>query len=208
MLVKRVNPLLFFSYLIGAIPTAVIAGKLMGVRDLTQHGSGNSGATNAGRILGWPFFILVLIIDIFKAYGVLVVCAWILQYEHFSINAHSLEFYAIALLIGNGYSIFLKMKGGKGIATMIGILLYFFPLDILLFVSIIWLVLFCITRRVGVSCAGVLSIFPAIVYIYNPILYAHTFFLSLFMTIFGLWRHRSNINNYIASFYCDTFPNK
>jgi glycerol-3-phosphate acyltransferase PlsY len=199
------NPLLLLSYIIGAFPTAVLIGKALGVVDLTQHGSGNSGATNAGRILGWPFFIVVLLIDVFKAYATIAFCGFIQQQGYYALP---LEVYALLLLIGNGYSYFLGFKGGKGIATMIGIILYFFPLEILLCMLLLWVIFFCLTRKAGIASVGCLSVFPFLIYRYTPIIHTHTLILTLFMSIFGLYRHRTNINNYIASFYRDTLPNK
>ena len=103
------------AYLVGSIPTGYLIAKLAGIADIRSHGSGNIGATNVARLIGIHGFFLVLCIDALKAYAYL-------RYMQ-TITSQDVYLCAIALLIlsGNIHSLFLGFRGGKGVATSIGI---------------------------------------------------------------------------------------
>src|SRR5690348_15473304 len=102
------------AYLVGAIPTGYLIAKLKGITDIRQHGSGNIGATNVSRILGKHYFFLIFFLDAGKAYLFIHALK-----AHFSFNY--LCIFASIVLVGNGYSIFLRGSGGKGVATLFGL---------------------------------------------------------------------------------------
>ena len=106
------------SYLVGAIPTAYIFGKVMKGIDIRQHGSGNVGATNAFRVLGKGPGTAVLIIDIIKGVIPVVVVAGFLVPD-----ALGRIVAAVAAVCGHNWTCFLNFKGGKGIATTLGVLI-------------------------------------------------------------------------------------
>jgi glycerol-3-phosphate acyltransferase PlsY len=95
------------AYLIGGIPTSVIAGKLKGV-DITKHGSGNAGATNALRVLGTKIGVTVMLLDAFKGVVAILVGRWLIQYFGYNID----QIYDITLgvtaILGHVFSIYLK----------------------------------------------------------------------------------------------------
>lgn len=112
-----------FAYLVGSIPTAVWYGKIFHGVDVRQHGSGNAGATNSLRTLGKKAGFIVLIVDFFK--GFLAVKAASL----FSTETDSILplIMGLAVIAGHIFPIFAQFRGGKGVATAMGVLVATFP---------------------------------------------------------------------------------
>lgn len=173
------------AYLIGAIPTGYLIAQLKGIADIRQHGSGNIGATNVSRILGKHYFFLIFFLDAGKAYLFL---HFIKPYFDFS----HVCFFAGILLFGNGYSIFLRGTGGKGVATLCGLLIALHPQTALILFGI-WSLLLLLIQTVGMASVGAAIWLPFLAYkTYNP-----PFFLfSLFATLWIIHTHRSNITAY------------
>ncbi len=142
--------MLIFAYLFGSIPFGVIVGKSRGI-DIREHGSHNIGATNASRLLG-PFFgVLVFILDSIKGGFFVLISKLMIESssELFTLNINPL-YYGLAAFIGHLYPIFIKFKGGKGISTVAGILaVYCFPMFLLALVF--FLTFFIITKYVSVA---------------------------------------------------------
>ena len=173
------------AYLIGAIPTGYLIAKLNGIADIRAHGSGNIGATNVARFLGKHYFFIIFFLDAGKAF----LCMYLLQ-PYFDYNYLCL--FAGILLFGNGYSILLQGSGGKGVATLCGLLMSLYPTAFLpLF--FVWLLLFFITKTVGIASIGATACLP---------LYAYTtqnnpfFLFSLFAATLIIWKHKPNIKAY------------
>lgn len=179
------------GYCIGSIPTGWLVAYKAGINDITNHGSGNIGATNVGRFLGLPYFGVVLFIDCFKSFLFL----WMLTY--LKVDSLGIVAGAVSLLVGNSISIFLQGKGGKGVATSLGILLAINP-SVIIYLLCIWLVTALITHNMGISCVAGLLMLPYVVWFFVPF-DAHFFVLSFFMSIWGIWRHETNIRRYCAS---------
>jgi len=109
-----------YSYLLGAIPSAYIIGKFQG-KDITSEGSGNIGGTNAYRVLGAKLGILVALMDVGKVLLALTITRiWLGSDAAMSASA-------LAAVIGHNWSVYVKFRGGKGIAVSIGTYLYLFP---------------------------------------------------------------------------------
>ena len=134
--------ILVISYIIGSIPTAIIAGKWLKKIDIRKHGSGNAGATNVFRTLGWKAGITVLLIDMFKGF---IPVYWIAGLFHQ--NPDTLIYLqllaGICAILGHIWTIFAGFKGGKGVGTSAGVFLGLAPLAlslaVLVFVIIVWL---------------------------------------------------------------------
>lgn len=173
------------SYLIGAIPCGVVLTRLTGVGDVRQSGSGNIGATNVYRTAGRKLGILTLVGDIIK--GVLPIA------YATAIAGMSTEQTAIiagATFLGHLYPIYLGFKGGKGVATALGIYLVLSPLSVLwaavVFIGLVW-----IWRYVSLGSICAAATVPFLIFIFEdstPLLLA-----SLFISIMVIWRHRDNI---------------
>jgi glycerol-3-phosphate acyltransferase PlsY len=119
---------LIISYLLGSIPWALIVGKLVKGIDITEHGSKNMGATNAFRVLGFKYGLLVFALDALKG-GIIL---FIMKHNFFNFDLgdfiiHPLSYGACAFL-GHLFPIFAKFKGGKGMATASGIVLFYHPI--------------------------------------------------------------------------------
>lgn len=108
---------LIIGYLFGCIQTAFIIGKLKGKIDIRQYGSGSSGTTNAIRVMGWKWGILTFLGDVAKAV-IAVLVSWLIFDDILA------GFYGgIGAILGHNFPVFLKFKGGKGIASTLGVLL-------------------------------------------------------------------------------------
>jgi len=130
------NIVLFaFSYLIGSIPFALIIGKLFYNTDIREHGSGNVGTSNTFRILGKKAGIIVLICDLFKG----AIPVWIALLLGSDITV---LFFGLVAAIGHVYSIFLKFKGGKAVATGGGAILAYAPLVFIILLATFLIVLY------------------------------------------------------------------
>lgn len=175
--------LLILSYLLGSIPFGLIIGKTAG-KDLRENGSGNIGSTNAIRILGLKLGLLSAFCDIIK--GMLVVILiYILEangiwYNPLVINGDSLYvLYGIAAVIGHCFPIYIKFKGGKAVATSLGVLLITVPLSGVC-ALVVFLAVLLITGIVSISstCATLAAWISAM------ILYAFTIDNKLYSCLF------------------------
>jgi len=184
------------SYLIGSIPTAFIFGKAMKGIDIRQHGSGNVGATNAFRVLGKKAGTAVLVIDIIK--GIIPV---VLVGSLFHQNTNGRILAAIAAVVGHNWTCFLRFKGGKGIATTLGVLvgLTIAVPDIRLAVLLCvlsWLLCFIITAYISVSSLVAAVLLPILMVVvaapFSIIL------LSILFCLFVVFRHRPNIQRLLT----------
>lgn len=142
--------LIILAYLIGSIPTAVWIGKFFYNIDVREFGSGNAGATNTFRVLGQKAGIPVLIIDILK--GSLAVSAALLStYDFVSDEFINLQLVlGIAALVGHIFPVFAGFRGGKGVATILGIVICILPLSCCLSLLVFIIVLFA-SRMVSLS---------------------------------------------------------
>ena len=185
-----------FSYLIGSIPFGVLAGRIAGV-DLQRHGSGNIGATNALRVLGKKFGLAVFAADTLK--GFLPVKAAMLLALRSRMTVDQTELLAVlaavACILGHAFPVWLKFRGGKGVATSAGTLLALAPLAAIL-VATFWFVIFKVTRYVSVASVLAALILPAILFALLRLNRQHpgaVFWLSAMVGAIIIWRHRSNI---------------
>ncbi len=118
---------LVVAYLLGSIPTAVWYGKIFHGTDVRQHGSGNAGATNSLRTFGRTAGIIVLIIDFLK--GFLAVLS--AQFLFPDIDKYLPLYMGIAAVIGHLYPVFAQFRGGKGVATALGVIAATFPMTVI-----------------------------------------------------------------------------
>lgn len=151
-----VTVLLISAYLLGSIPTAVWWGNRYYGIDVREFGSGNAGATNTFRVLGKKAGIPVLIIDVAKGIAA-VLLVYVSPYAYGSSEFVNLELgLGVASLVGHVFPIFAGFRGGKGVATMLGIVICITPLTSLCVLSVFLMVLI-LTKYVSLSsiCAGV-----------------------------------------------------
>jgi len=188
---------LIISYLLGSIPTAYLFGKISKGIDLRQHGSGNLGATNAFRVLGKRVGIIVLLIDIFKGTLAVLIARKLFYSQNSGISLDLyLCFSALCAVCGHNWTIFLKFKGGKGIATSLGILIAFsiiIPkfISLVLCVIVLWLVIFVVSGYVSLASVIASLCLPLFSVIFS--LPREIFFFFWVLTLFSLFKHKPNI---------------
>lgn len=184
---------LIVCYLIGAIPTAYIFGRLFKGVDIRKEGSGNVGATNVYRVVGKLHGFLVLALDIFKGY----LCVKFIPaiFNSSLITHHSqLLLYGVAVISGHNWPIFLRFKGGKGIATSTGVLLGIMP-NTLYACFIIWIIIFMLTRYVSLASISASISLPIVAAILNMRLEYILF--SVTLCLISTYKHRANIRRLI-----------
>jgi glycerol-3-phosphate acyltransferase PlsY len=175
--------MLVFAYLIGAIPFGVVVGKLFYHVDVRQHGSGNVGTTNVFRVLGKKAGVVVLVCDMLKGFIPAFIAAQLF-------NPWAAIFIAAAPVVGHMFSIFLKGRGGKGVATGAGVVAALVPLAFLI-ILVIWLTLVVTTRYVSVASLVAAFLVPVLVIAFDhPLPYE---IAAVLVSIIVWWAHRGNI---------------
>jgi glycerol-3-phosphate acyltransferase PlsY len=195
------------AYLMGSIPFGLIVGLSKGV-DPRKAGSGNIGATNVGRLLGAKFFAIVFLLDMFKGLLPTLAASFLIGRSAATAGQYWMWLaVAFAAIAGHMFSIFLKLKGGKGVATSLGAALGVWPFYTLAGVAagVVWALIFWRTRIVSIASIAAAVVFP-VAYIaiglWNgwPVfgaqwpLLAFASFIALMIT----YKHRSNIKRLIA----------
>lgn len=175
---------LLLGYMVGAIPFGVLVAKWYGI-SIFEHGSGNPGATNVLRVLGKTPGYCVFFLDAAKGIVPILLSGWVLGSDHYG------YFALLGALLGHGYSIFVRFKGGKGVATLIGGLTILVPLPLGIGLTI-WLIIYLGTRYVSLASIGFAISLPLTAYFLASI---YTIKDVLFLSVLAflvLWRHRSN----------------
>jgi acyl phosphate:glycerol-3-phosphate acyltransferase len=183
------------SYLLGSLPSGFIAGRIAGV-DVRRHGSGNIGATNVLRLLGKKYGYAVFFFDALK--GFLAVRLAIFFAEHFeTTRAYSDWFGILAALVcvlGHAFPVWLKFKGGKGVATSAGTMLGLAPVATIVAVFV-WIIVFEVTRYVSVASVTATVALPTAIGILLRLHIMHSsviFYSAIVLATVVCWRHRSN----------------
>ncbi|MNP20306.1 Glycerol-3-phosphate acyltransferase [compost metagenome] len=175
-----------FSYLLGSISFSMVLAKMLKGIDIRQYGSGNAGATNTLRILGKGPAILVLLLDVLKGIGAVWMGKW-LGGDVAWIPALC----GIAAIIGHNWPLFFNFRGGKGVATTIGVMatISFLPA---LFAGMIAILSIVITKYVSLGSLIFVALTPVCLLLMDgyPL---SVFWSSIIIAIFVFWRHRSNI---------------
>lgn len=171
------------SYFIGNISTSYMIGKLMGNIDIREHGSGNAGATNALRVLGMKAGIITLIGDMLKGMIIVLLARY---FEEISLALMC----GLAVVIGHDFPILFDLKGGKGIATSIGVFAVLDPVVTIISIAI-GLVIIIISKYVSLGSIIGIALAPVLMFIMQRpkemIVY-----LTL-VSLLTLYQHRTNI---------------
>ena len=185
--------LMVFSYILGSVPNALWIGKMFKGIDVREHGSKNTGSTNAARVLGVKLGILTLILDISKGL-VPTLLAVLLKVDFFEnlTKISNLDYVLVGIcaILGHVFSIFMNFKGGKAVATTLGVFLVLVPKAIL-FAAIVFFVVFAIFRYVSLSSIFAAISLPIFTYfLYQQIVYI---ILGILIAILIVVKHKSNI---------------
>lgn len=197
--------IIILSYLIGSIPNSIIISKAVSGIDIRQHGSGNAGGTNVLRVLGWKYGLIVIFLDALKGAIAVVLIARLfygpLPFENVSPFDDFTLIQIIAgmsAVIGHIWTVFAGFKGGKGIATALGMLLTLITVDMLIAVGVFTLVVL-ISRYVSLgSIIAAISV-PATLFIRENLFhvdipgYSTLFPFILGITALVIFTHRKNL---------------
>ena len=174
------------AYLTGAFPTSFLMARVVRGIDLRQHGSGNLGATNAFRVLGWRAATPIFIVDIGKGwFPVFAFPRW----DGSPATEWALA-YGAAAIVGHVFSIYVGFRGGKGVATGAGAFLGLAPVAVLAAFGV-WAILVFSTGYV--SLASVAAALTVPVVIRSTLGGGPVFWLSVALAVFVLYAHRANL---------------
>ena len=189
--------LIILAYLIGSIPTAVWVSKRIYGIDIREHGSGNAGATNTFRILGKMAGSVVMAGDMLK--GFLAVKLSLLSSFSWSSEAitNLQVFLGLAAVVGHIFPIWADFRGGKGIATLFGMILSIQPLVAISLIGVFFLMLY-LTRYVSLSSISASIAFPLLIlFIFNEPEVSYRVF-AIATAVLVVLTHHKNINRLLA----------
>jgi glycerol-3-phosphate acyltransferase PlsY len=181
--------LIVFAYLMGSISTGVVLSKIFGKGNLQKEGSQNIGATNVSRLMGIKWGVLTLLGDMLK--GMLVV--WIGRLVFGGENAptfYLVGLMALAVFLGHLFPVFLGFKGGKGVATALGIFILLSPKSILVALLIFVLIVF-LFKYISLGSIVAAGLFPVLLTFFNYNRYIVV--LSIIIVAAILIKHKQNI---------------
>ncbi len=184
----------FAAYLIGSIPTAVWFGRYFHGVDVREHGSGNAGATNTLRVLGVRAGIIVLLVDFLKGVGAIAVSAFFVNFfylpDYFVVYQLILGIFA---LLGHMFPVFAGFQGGKGVATLAGVVLAMFP-EVFFVCLGVFMSVFLPTRYVSLGSITAAVAFPVfVIFVFKTDLLSKVIF-SLLTAVILVLSHRKNIH--------------
>lgn len=173
------------GYFAGCINFAYLIGKFKEHIDIRDFGSGNSGTTNAIRVMGWKLGLVTFFGDFFKCFLAYVIVALVFDNELAGLYA------GFGAIIGHNWPVFLKFRGGKGIAASTGLLFAVNPLGGLIIVVVVATVIY-ITRFVSVGSLILATLMPIMFYIAKDGRLEFVIVGVILMAI-AFWRHKANI---------------
>ncbi|PKM96091.1 MAG: acyl-phosphate glycerol 3-phosphate acyltransferase [Firmicutes bacterium HGW-Firmicutes-1] len=178
------------GYLFGCFQTAYIVGELKQKIDIREYGSGNLGTTNAIRVLGWKFGAITFIGDFTKAIAAVLLASLLF-------DDPIVGFYAgLGAIMGHNWPVFLKFKGGKGIASTLGVAMAVNPIIGLILMSIMAITIY-ISRFVSLGAIIMVITFPILTFVFHGDQIEYIL-LALFLMAFALFRHRANIKRLLS----------
>jgi glycerol-3-phosphate acyltransferase PlsY len=182
--------LVFVAYLLGSIPFGLMLTKLLGGKDVREHGSGNIGATNVSRVAGPLAGILTLLLDALKGAAAVGLAG------HFT--GHSALWMVLAgsaALVGHCFPVWLAFKGGKGVATALGVFVLLCPLAALAG-FVLFLLVFVFWRYVSLASITAAAAMPLLVYLLWAPPHAPPLFVTfgtLFAAALVIYKHKANL---------------
>jgi glycerol-3-phosphate acyltransferase PlsY len=186
--------LLVASYFLGAVPTGYLIVKALKGIDIRTTGSGNIGATNVNRVLGMKWFVIVLVLDLLKGFIPVSVS--------FALFGEKLPYVSvlagIAAVLGHTFTIFLNFKGGKGVATSLGVFLALAPLSMLT-ALLVFVVLLMFFNYISLGVIVAAAMLPFLIFIYGEGGYLNTVLVTaLAGAVFIIYKHKDNIKRLMA----------
>lgn len=175
---------LCLSFLVGSIPTGYWLGLIFCGKDIRREGSGNIGATNTLRVLGKGYGIVALVVDVLKGWIAVILFARLHPWEYLPILC------GLAAILGHTFSIFVRFRGGKGVATSAGVFIALIPKPAII-AGTVFLAVVATTRMVSAGSVAAASAMAVSVFFF-PLSWPVRFF-TLLVAILVIVRHHSNI---------------
>lgn len=179
--------IILVGYLIGSIPFALIVGQLFYKVDVRGQGSGNLGGTNVGRVLGQRTGLIVIFLDMLKAFIAIKLAILIIGLLHLDIDP---KIAGLACVFGHCYPIFANFRGGKGVAAAAGFILAIDPFLFIL-ALLCFLICICINKTVSLSVL-ITFVFITILTIVLPN-FGSMILTMVILTVFVFYQHRTNL---------------
>jgi acyl phosphate:glycerol-3-phosphate acyltransferase len=189
-------------YLIGAVPSGLLVGKIGYGLDIRQHGSGNIGFTNARRVLGDKGGFLVLALDVFKGAGAVLAAAWLWSgqwswpIQPSSTQAVLIILSGLAVIVGNQFPVFIGFKGGKGVGVAAGVMLAIVPVLVAALLAV-WYLVRAAFGYVSVASLTIALLFPVLMWLTHRSNQPYLIF-SIVAAALVIFSHRDNIKRLLA----------
>ena len=186
--------MLIVGYLLGSLNFSIIFTRIFAKTDVREHGSGNAGFTNTIRTAGKKVALLTLVCDILKGVVAILLAKLIGYIDHFEHVEYLIQIAGIAVVLGHTFPIFFGFKGGKGVATSLGIILLI-NWQIGLICLVFALVLIILSRMVSLGSVSAAILFPVLtLFITDNYLVPGDYrIFGILLGIFVCFNHRSNI---------------
>ncbi len=197
------------SYLVGSIPSSIIVSKLVRGIDIREHGSGNAGGSNVFRVLGWKFGILVILLDALKgALAVIIIARFYLDSFPFKNITPFDDFTLVQIIcgvtavIGHIWTVFAGFRGGKGIATGLGVLIMLVTIDMALALGVFFIVV-AVSRYISLGSLAAAVAVPLILVVRENIFgvdipgYNTVLPFCIILSLLVIYTHRKNIDRLI-----------
>jgi glycerol-3-phosphate acyltransferase PlsY len=182
------------GYVLGSIPFGLLLAKLLGGKDVREHGSGNIGATNVSRVVGPSAGVLTLLLDVCKGAAAVCVAG---RFAHHA--AGPMIFAGIAALLGHCFPVWLKFKGGKGVAPALGVFIALCPLAALT-ALLLFMVVVLFWRYVSLGSLAAAAAMPLLIYFLWAPGHAPPLVIilgTLFATALIVYKHDANLQRLI-----------
>ncbi len=180
------------GYLFGSLPTGYLVVKLMTGKDIRTVGSGNTGGTNVGRVLGKKWAVVVTIADMLKGGAAVLLC------RAFGGSDSAVASVAFAAVCGHNYPVWLAFHGGKGVATTFGTLFFvqmWHSCAAVLAAGAFWFVVMKLSHYVSLASLAALLVTAALFYLMG--MHSAFVWLALVLAALSFWRHRGNVDRLI-----------
>ncbi len=199
--------IIILSYLVGSIPNSILIGKAVKGIDIRRYGSGNAGGTNVGRVLGWKYGILVILLDAMKGIVAVVLVARLFYLSNipFSNQTPFDDFTlvqiitGISAILGHIWTIFANFKGGKGIATALGMLLIISTVDLLIAFGV-FVIVVSLSKYISLGSISAAVTVPVTLFLREHLFnanianYQTLFPFVVALSLLVIFTHRKNIS--------------
>lgn len=179
------------AYLIGSVSFAFLIGKWVKGIDIRQHGSGNLGATNVFRVIGKKWGLFVFFLDAAKGYAAVVIADFLIAEP---LGAWFPIALGISSIAGHTFPFWLRFKGGKGVATSLGVFLAIAFKPTLITFGL-WILIFSFSRIISLASLSAAMLFPFVIFFtaLRNALFPYLMAVSFVLIIFIFYTHRANL---------------